>query len=326
MGKKELLQQIKNLSSEHILSKEEILGAYNEGTGEKEDKTFAGKLKISEILYYIGGAIVFLGISVLIWQNWTTLNIFAKILATLGAGIAAYSVGMIFSKYKQLDAVGQAFFLISALVTPIGLFVVFDNAGFDMGSYGSQSLISGILFAVYLASYFVFRKNIFILFSIIFGTWLFFGFTGYLVDGNPSIEDWDFFEYRALLTGLAYIFLGYSFSKDEKEPLSGFLYGFGIMGFLGTALVLGGWSPNQNIFWELIFPGLVLGTIFLSVHLKSKAFLVFGSAYLMIYIVKITAEYFTEGLGWPLSLVLAGLTMMGIGYFSLYLSKKYISS
>ena len=98
------------------------------------------------------------------------------------------------------------------------------------------------------------------------------------------------------------------------------------MGFLGAALALGGWSPQQNIFWELIFPGLVFGIIFLSVYLKNKSFLVFGALYLMAYIIKITSEYFSQSLGWPLALVLAGFMLMGIGYFAFYLNQKYIKS
>ena len=39
---------------------------------------------------------------------------------------------------------------------------------------------------------------------------------------------------------------------------------------------------------------------------------------------KITFEYFTEGLGWPLSLVLVGFALMGIGYMAFYLNKKYM--
>ena len=135
--------------------------------------------------------------------------------------------------------------------------------------------------------------------------------------------DWNFFEYRMLVAGISYLLIGYAFAKNEKAPLSGFLYSFGILGFLGAAFALGGWSPTQNVFWELIFPGLALGTLFMSVYLKTRSFLTFGSLFLMIYILKITGEYFTSGLGWPLSLVLAGLMLIAVGYLYVYLKKKY---
>lgn len=323
--KEEVLQYIKTLAQQQGVSKDEIVAAYDEGSGIKTDQVLTKKLAIAEILYYIGGAIVFLGIAILLAQNWSTLGFVTKVLATLGAGVAAYFVGLLFSRDEKTETVGSAFYLISALVTPMGLYVVFDNAGFDVSSYGLQSLISGILFGTYLLSYIVFRKNIFTLFSILFGTWLFFSFTSFLIGSGPYFDDWKFSEYRMLVAGLAYVLLGYAFSKNERAPLSGFLYNFGILGFLGAALLLGGWAPRQNVFWELIFPGLVFGTLFLSVHIKSKDFLVWGTIFLMAYILKITSEYFSSGLGWPLALVIAGLSMIGIGYMSLSIKRKYLS-
>lgn len=322
--KEEVLQYIKDLAAQKVITKDEMNAAYDEASGVKADVALTQKLGIAEILYYIGGAIVFLGISILIWQNWSTLSIVTKILATLGSGIAAYFVGLIFSKNEKTETVGSAFYLISALVMPIGLYVVFDSAGLNVASHGTQSLISGILLGTYLLSYFVFRKNVLLLFSILFATWFYYVFVAYLFGRSP---EWlKNFEYLTLASGLGYILLGYSFSKNERASLSGFLYSFGILGFLGAAFALGGWEPSQNIFWELIFPGLVFATLFISVHLKSKAFLTFGTLYLMAYILKITTEYFTGGLGWPLALVIAGLMLIAVGYLSFYLKNKYISA
>lgn len=324
--KEEVLQYIKTLGEQKIVTKDELDLAFDSGSGIKTDVVLTKKLGISEILYYIGGAIVFLGIAILLWQNWSTLGFGTKVLATLGAGVAAYFVGVLFSRDERTETAGSAFYLISALVTPMGLWVVFDNAGFDTSSYGSQSLISGIMLGTYLLSLLVFRKNIFTLFSILFGTWLFFSFTGFMIGGGQYFDSWKFYEYRVLVAGIAYMLLGYAFSKTERAPLSGFLYGFGILGFLGAALTLGSWKPNQNVFWELIYPGLVFGALFLSVQIKSKAFLTFGTLFLMAYILKITSEYFSSGLGWPLALVIAGLAMIGVGYMSISLKKKYLSA
>jgi hypothetical protein len=324
--KEEVLQYIKTLGEQKIVTKDELDLAYDSGTGIKTDIVLTKKLGISEILYYIGGAIVFLGIAILLYQNWSTLGFGTKVLATLGAGVAAYFVGVLFSRDERTETAGPAFYLISALVIPMGLYVVFDNAGFDASSYGSQSLISGILFVMYLLSYVVFRKNVFTLFSILFGTWLFFSLTSFMIGGGAFFDSWKFYQYRVLLAGLTYMLIGYAFSKNEQASLSNFLYGFGILGFLGSALSLGGWEPNQNVFWELIYPGLIFGALFLSVHIKSKSFLTWGTLFLMAYILKITSEYFSSGLGWPLALVIAGLSMVGVGYVSLSLKKKYLSA
>jgi len=143
-----------------------------------------------------------------------------------------------------------------------------------------------------------------------------------MVGGRPSFEQLDFYEYRVLLVGLTYILLGYSLARHKLKPLTGWLYSFGVLGFLGAALALGGWTPNQNMFWEISFPAFSLGAMFVSIYLKSRSFLIFGAIFLMAYLLKITAEYFTDTLGWPLALVLAGLALIGIGFGTFYMKKQ----
>lgn len=325
MDKNQILNAIKYLASQKVISKEEVLTAFEEGAiGLRKDSALTHKLNLAEVLYFIGGLIVVIGISVLVYQNWTTLNFFSRLLASLGSAIAAYIVGFIFSKYEKLDLVGEAFYLISALVMPIGLSVLFDQMGLKIHESGVQTIISAILFAVFVGSYFIFRKIIFLIFGIAFATWLFFSFTNFLLGSSPLIREFKLTEYRFLLIGLSYVLLGYFFSNKVEKALTGPLYGFGVLGFLGAAMALGGWKPNQNIFWELLFPGLVFGVIFLSVHLRSKSFLLFGTIYLMGYILKITAEYFSQGLGWPLALVIAGLLLIVIGYVSFNIHRRYL--
>lgn len=324
MDKKELLKHIQSLASQQAITKDEVTSAFDAGIRGDVPSEVSHQAGISHILYYIGGAVVFLGISVLIWQHWTALNSATKILSTLGSGIAAYIAAVFLSREERLEITSRAFYFISALVMPLGLHVTFHVAGLDTGSHGVQSIVSGILLATFLLSYFVNRKTVFTLFNIIFGTWLFFSFTSFIVGGRPGF-DWEFSAYRVLCTGLVYALLGYYFTTTSHRALTGALYGFGVFCFLGAALALGDWKPHQNWFWELIFPGLVFGVMFLSVYLKSKAFLTFGSLYLIAYIFKITGEYFAESLGWPLVLVLTGLGLIAIGYLHFNLKRKYLS-
>jgi hypothetical protein len=325
--KKEVLQYIQKLAEGKIVTKEELIEAYDLGSGIKQNIVLPKKFGIEEILYYIGGLIVFLGIVILVVQNWGMLSFGTKVLATFGSGIAAYFAGLLLGRDKRTKTADSAFYLIFALVMPIGLGIIFDNAGFDVGNYGFQSLISGIMLGTFLLSFAIFRKNVFALFSILFGTWLFFSFTSWITGGTPHyFNGEDFYLYRVFAIGITYILMGHAFSKSQRTSLSGFLYGFGIFGFLGAAFMLGGWEPDQNVFWELVYPGLVFGALFFSVHIKSKAFLTWGTLFLMAYILKITSEYFSTGLGWPLTLVIAGLAMIGVGCMSFSIKKKYLSS
>jgi hypothetical protein len=149
------------------------------------------------------------------------------IFVTLGSGVAAYVSGVLLSKDGRLGAAGPAFFLIAALVLPLGMAVTLDEAGLDPEELGLQNLISIVLMAAFLATYVLFRAN-----SVL---------------------------------------------------------------------------------------------VYASVHVKSKALLTFGSLFLGAYLVKITSEYFSDSLGWPLALVIAGLLLMAVGYVTLRLKRTYLT-
>ncbi len=324
MDKKTTLENIQSLIQEGQLTKEELLDVYRNTVKGGTQESLNRQSRISNILYYIGGAIVFLGICIFVGTNWGSLNDATKIMATLGSSVAMYIAATLVGQSKDLNKVSDAFHFLSALVAPLGIFITLDIAGVDKNTAGIHSAIAAVLLAVQVGSYLLDKRNVFVVFMVIFGTWLFFSFTTFLMGGRP-FSNWDFIKYRWLIAGLSYLFLGFSFTDTDKKGLSPWLYGFGVVSFLTAALCLGGYSPNQNVFWELLFPGLAFGVIFLSVYMKVRSFLVFGTMYLMFYILKITNEYFTSGFGWALSLIFVGFALIGVGYLAFYLNKKYIT-
>jgi hypothetical protein len=325
MNKQQLLQDMSALLDSGELTEKEILDAI----GVKQQSAAANSAslasRLSAVLYYIGGGVVFLGLVFLIAQEWQHFGMTMKIFVTLGAGIAAFIVGVLFSHQKRLGAAGPAFFLISAMLLPVGLLVTYDETGINVDQLSVQLQIASILFAVYLGAYSVIRKNVLITFTFIFGSWLFFAVTDYMVMGAPMIDNWSFINYRILFAGLAYMLLGYSFVGSEREVLTGWLYTFGVIGFLGAGFALGEWKPNQSVFWEAVYPGLVFGIIFISTHIKSRIFLIFGSLALGAYLTKITAEYFSDSLGWAFSLVIIGFLLMGVAYLAVRVNRRYVA-
>jgi hypothetical protein len=323
IDKQQLLEDIKESARRKIISRSELVNAYNQAKVSKKSDELTWD--ISKTLYFIGAAVIFIGIGVFAGQKWADLNNIARILLTLGVAIACYITGVILSHYKKMELIGQSFYLISMLLMPIGLHVVFDTAGFNISSYQMQSLISGILLIYFFLSFIVFKKHIFTIFNVFYGTWLFFALSGLLVKINPYFDGSTFHKYRILLVGLTYMFLGYFFSNKHKVIYSRLLYVAGSLAFLGAALALGGYEPNQNLFWEIIYPGLIFGLIFLGVYLNTRVFLSVSAIYLFSYISKITFEYFRECVGWPISLIIVGISLIVIGYLAIFLNKRFSS-
>lgn len=329
MNKDRVLEELATLLKSGELTEHEIMQAIGTMPTEPTPSSTVDlsqlTSKLSAVLYYIGGGIVFFGFVFLIAQEWDHFGSSMKVFVTLGTGIAAFVVGVLFSQQERLGAAGPAFFLISALLLPVGLAVAYDEAGISVDRLTVQLQIGGVLFAAYMGAYTVIRKNVLLVFAFIFGTWLFFAFTDYMVLEAPTIDDWRFVNYRILLAGIAYMLLGYSFVGTDRESLTSWLYMFGAFGFLGAGFALGGWKPSQSVFWEAIYPGLVFGVLFLSTYIKSRVLLIFGSLALGAFLTKITAEYFSDSLGWAFSLVLVGFMLMGVAFLAIRVNRSYVS-
>ena len=281
---------------------------------------------ISTILYYLGSAIVFMGLAFFIDQQWAQFGTPMRVLVTLGTAVSALLTGVLLDQQQQLGAVGNAAFLLSGLLLPVGLIVTFDELGLQVSSLVLQLEILGLLSVVYLASFALLRKTVLLIFALLFGTCCCFAAIDVLVGNTPTLDPFTLASYQLLGVGLAWAFLGHGLSLGAHRILSGWLYGIGIASFLGAALALGEWQPNQNLFWEIVYPGLVFAVIFLGTQLKSRTFLVFGSLALGSYLSKITLEYFADSLGWAVALILVGFLLMAVAFLALHLQRQFISN
>ena len=93
---------------------------------------------------------------------------------------------------------------------------------------------------------------------------------------------------------------GLLFKTTSFKAVTGVLYGFGVLAFwfkLARRLV-----AKPKCFLGINLSAIGFGVIFLSVYVKSKAFLVFGSFVFNRLHFKTNREYFESGLGWPASL------------------------
>lgn len=324
MNKQELLSEIKSAIESGELSKAEIDNAIGRSAA-SADSSFVvpqNKLNIASVLYYIGAAIVLIGLVVLVVQSWSDFGTLARIVVSLGSGIAAYISGMLLYRNDTWRTVSYFMHVIGAVMLPIGLAVTFYEFDIDLGQAAAQVAIAAIMVAIYATTIWSSARNLFIGLTIGFGTWLYFALASMLLGGGAYVYGFNLYTYLTVAAGIGYVLIGYGFSQSEnteRHMLTPVLYGLGLIASLSALLSLGG-------IWDLLYPFVVFGVIYLSIYLKSKVFLRLGALFLMAYIVKVTGEYFSDSLGWPLTLVLAGLALIGIGYLTVYLGKKYISN
>lgn len=310
MEKRELLQEIIRGVQEGVITESEVVGAIRAGSVTVvTHKEPAHVVNMANILSYIGAGIVFLGIAILVGQNWNEMTALVRILVTLGVGLVAYISGVLLGGYPHLERPSQALYLISALLIPGGLAVVFEEfTTFEPLQWNfSIAFLSLVLFAV--SFLLVKRNHVFLMFSIAFATWLVYSSVLLLLDtsGIFLLLEGDIMAYVTLIMGVSYLLIGYGLSKIRWYKLTPVLYFFGSLGVMVPTITLGG-------VWDALFAGVVAGVLFLSVYLKSRVFLLLGTLFLIGYIIKLTSEYFADTVGWPLALVVLGLVLIGVGY------------
>ena len=284
----------------------------------------ASSSNLAHLLYYIGGGIAFLGLVMIVGEHWEELGGVLRIFLTLGMGFAFFASAIFLAESQKLDRVPDALHLIAGLLIPGGIFITLHELGYRGGNWG-PGIIFLFLTLSYVLAYIFYKRNILSFFAIIFGTFATLLITDAFEALLPGFFTDRYAAYRILGIGASYIFLGAAFRGTSRAPLSLWLHGFGSLGVLGAALYLGGWKPDQHLFWEITYPGVVFGMMFLSVFLRSSAMLFFGGIFLVAYVFKITNEYFQDSLSWPMLLIFAGFLLIGVGYATFSINRKYLA-
>jgi len=321
MNKETLLAELRKGLSAGTLTKNDILPLFDSSTQDKEGT----QSKIAMLLYYIGGLVMFLGIAFFVGQEWGTMGSAARILVTLGFGILFFVAATILTLRKSFLGISDAFQLIAGLLVPSGVFVTLYELGYRDGSYG-KSLIFLALGILWFVTYLSQKRVVTAIFSILFGSIAYLLFVTTYLSKLTTFPTWDPSLYLLCGLGLSYLAIGYALKERFLKSLSGPLYFIGTPIVLGTIMALQGYAPDQRIFWELSYPALLFGGLYLSVYLRSRSILVFSSLFLIGYVVKIMFEYFDDRLSGPLLFIFAGMVIMATGYLTLYLNRRYFKA
>lgn len=322
-----MLEQIKQAAVAGTLTKQELTEAYDAGLPGNAEATSKRRMTFSESIQYLGSGIVFIGIALLIGENWNTLSTAARILTTFGSALVAFAISIALLRKEVTHKLGLAFILISILLMPVGVYTIFDALGIKFITSGQQLVYEVVVAVIYIAARWATRLRLYIIPITFFATALFFTLTGMLFSNLSSTALITFTEYRFLIVGLSYMLFGYFFTQKQDRIFASFFYIFGVIGLLTSAMFLSGFGSDKNTgqtIWEIFYPILVFLAMYFSVFVKQTKILVFSALFLMADVIKVSGEYFSNSLGWPLAVVIAGLLMIAVGYLSVYLNRKYI--
>ncbi|MEX0672647.1 MAG: DUF2157 domain-containing protein [Candidatus Paceibacterota bacterium] len=327
MDRDTLVAQLKRALDQGEITAQEVQSIVAPYKEDPEDKN----LVLIRILSYIGGAIILMGVIVFVVMNWDQLGSLARVLLSLGVSVFAYILGVVGYmtttldrlKRRQSEFVANALLLIGVVLFPIGLAVLLHEAGMQVHTAGTQIVISAFSVILAIASYLLLQKlRLFLLVAIILGTWFLVAFINFTTDHGNAVPFDSFYLYQwlTIVIGTMYIAGGQWLVQRGEQSLSGALYAFGAIGILGAGLAGGD-------LWNLAYPLLLIGGFAGSVYLTSRSILVVSSLALIVYLIKITSEYFPDAVAaWPIALIALGGVIIAVSYGAYRLHQRMKTS
>lgn len=321
MDKNSIIEFVKQIASSRILTRDEVVQAYDQGfelkTGEVPNMHVlpSKKMSFSGVLYFIGACIVLMGIMVLITTNWEFLSSAVRIIVTMGFAVVFYIAGSFLSGNDKTKTVSAVLHILAAVLFPTGIMVTLN----EYHVYPTLALytsISGAMAALYAMSLYFSRRNLFTVLFTVYATWFIYAVVTYLVARNGAVISMnDIYEYLTLALGACYVLVGNGLSSFKNYArLSGVYYFIGSVGIYSALMSLSGWKPDQSLVFELIYVLAVIGGMYLSVKWSARGLFLSSTLALFAFIIKITAEYFSDALGWPFALIIAGGLMIAAGF------------
>jgi hypothetical protein len=301
------LQQIATIARQHGLSVSEIAAALDAPAAVAPAR---GQAILVRVLGFLGGTFVFAGIGVFIALQWDDLNSAARVLVTLGSGIAALVLAMLASRDPRFDKTVTPFFLMAAALEPTGMLVAFDEFGTG-GDWRWASLITAGVMALQFSAVFQALRRSTLLFVVILFATVFWWTLLDLIDMDEPL--------MAMVIGGSLLLASIGIDRTGRREVTPFWYFCGSVAFLYGLFDIVERTPV-----ELLFLAVAAGFVYASVVLHSRTLLAVATLAILAYTAWFTSEHFVDSIGWPLALVAFGLVLIGMSALAFRLDRVYV--
>lgn len=305
-SREQALQKIIEIAAEHDLNSDEIIGALSKTP--KPDQAQRSSGILAKIMAYLGGIFVLAGIAIFVGMQWDQFGPAVRVLVTLGVGFAVFLFAVATTTDDRLSRVSTPMFLISALLQPIGIMVMFDEYSRGVDPEHGLLFMCVVMLVQQLITFLAKNR------TVLLFTSLFFGAAGFGTLGDILRID---FEIIALALGIGLTFITYAIDRTEHRVITPFWYFAGSVFFLyGAFDVLEG-SP-----FEVLYFGIAAGFMYLGTVVRSRT-LLFSS---VIAIMSFTGYFFRDSLANAFGLIVMGFLLIGLSAFAMSLNRKYIQA
>lgn len=301
------LDEIVVLIRQHGLTGRDVLAALGEAPSEAVP---IRRGVLVRVLGALGGTFVFAGICVFIALQWQAMTPAARVVVTLGSGIALFALALLADRDVRYEKAGAPLLLTAAALEPTGLLVLFDEYG-SGGDWRWASLVTTATMAAQMAAVFRMNRGTVALFLVMVFSTLMSWTALDLLDVDGKVV--------ALLIGGGVLLATMAVGRTEHRVLTPMWYVAGTASFLGGLFDVVERTPA-----ELLFLVVAAAFVYLSVVVRSRTLLAVATLAILAYTGWYTGEYFADSVGWPVALIVFGLLMIGLSALAFRIDRDYV--
>ena len=304
------IEQIVALARRHQLSAAEITSALGEQRFVQAPADSRVRGALIPVLGYLGGTFVFAGIGVFVALQWANLNSSARVVVTLGSGLAAFLLAMLAAREARFEKATTPLTLIAAALEPTGMLVAFSEFGTG-GDWRLASLATTGAMAVQFGGAFrTLRRSTPLLLTVVFAT-LFWWTAFDLVEMDEEV--------MALCLGAGLLLAAVGIDRTRHRDITPVIYFFGAIAFL-----YGLFDIVESTVIEIAFLAVAAAFVYLAALLKSRTLLFVSTIAILAYTGYYTGEHFADSVGWPLALIAFGIFMIGLSALAFRIDRNYV--
>lgn len=333
MDKDIVRKQIQEWVATGIVTKEEIAQMAGESTvsvqsdvgsqvddGKNTDVSWRSVFSVKYVLYVLGGLILGIGIIAFIAQIWDMLGGAGRVAVTSGAGAFLLLLGFYYTKYgvrilaATFNILGAILFLLGGRVMLGEWFVVTSFSVFVF------LLLTSTLFFVLAVVQRSPQLVFFLIASVVLTVYALLITLFEALFLTPHAQS-TIVQLTTIILGAAMIYGMVPMQRTFAASV------MGVSGFFAINIIL------AVFWWKIFFDASLWESVFFVVNIGLIAFMVFMNrtwlmvlavVHLFFYFVYITNSYFADSIGWPLSLMLLGGILLGLGYGSLQIHSHFM--
>ena len=304
------LQDIVALAREHRLTASEISAALADEPAHAAEGR--ARVILVRVGAYLGGTFIFAGIAAFIALQWDSMTSAARVIITLGSGIASFALATIATRDTRFDKAAAPLFLIAATLEPVGMLVAFNEYGSGGDARWAALITAGVMAIQFAVIFSVLRQSMLLFLAVFFAMlawWTAFDIL--------SVDE----SFGVMMLGGCLLLAAVAADRTPHRSITPAWYLVGGIGFLYGLFDLVEGTP-----FELLFILMASGFVYLSASIPSRTLLLVATGAILGYTGWFTGQHFADSLGWPLALMVFGLLMIGLSALAFRIDRQYIRS